>query len=526
MTATVTTDFREEFEAESARWLRVRFIWYCAVTLIISAVSMVFLGFLLVIAPPEVRLESFIVAGVSLAAFAAYVWLLLFAYRRRSIRRELLIRIVYWLIVLASLANLGATPLTNNIVHAISEAQQTQLAEEPSLAEDKAKLKAPTEQPVQQDDEDPLTLEERDVADDVEAQAIVREPQLGVGVTWMLNLFFAHFFAALFIPWTPREAIAPLIPLLALNAVLALSLKLLNNSDTWLDTILAITLSPLVGVPGTLICWWRHSSYRKKFHYRMLRGRYGEIKQELTDARRIHEALFPAPISDGPVRMDYIYEPMRQIGGDYFFTRHTLRDDGSAVLNLILIDVTGHGLTAALTVNRLAGEIQREFGENPVTSPADILRGLNNYIHHTLALHSVYATALALRVDTKEDRLTWASAGHPPAFLRAVNGNIERLESTALVLGACLGDDFVVEEDSHTFGRGDTVLLYTDGATEARNEEGKMLTVRGLEAILANGRPEARGGWTSTVMQYVEQHREGAADDDTLLVEVYRPLNT
>ena len=102
---------------------------------------------------------------------------------------------------------------------------------------------------------------------------------------------------------------------------------------------------------------------------------------------------------------------------------------------------------------------------------------------------------------------------------------MERLESTALVLGACLGDDFIVEEETHTFGRGDTVLLYTDGATEARDVEGKMLTVRGLEAVIANGRPEEHGGWASTIMQYVDRYREGAADDDTLLVEVYRPLN-
>jgi len=193
---------------------------------------------------------------------------------------------------------------------------------------------------------------------------------------------------------------------------------------------------------------------------------------------------------------------------------------------VVLIDVTGHGLTAALTVNRIAGEIEREFGVDPDASPASILTGLNNYIHHTLALHSVYATALALRIDTDAGTVLWASAGHPPGFLRAVNGTIDRLESTALVLGACLGDDFVVEELTHRFGPGDALLIYTDGATEAMDEQRKMLGVRGLETILANGQPEAHGGWSATIMQEVKAHRAGPADDDTLLVEIYRPLRT
>ncbi|MEQ9617492.1 MAG: PP2C family protein-serine/threonine phosphatase [Phycisphaerales bacterium] len=548
MTATVTADFREEFEAESTRRLRTRFMWYCGVVLILSLFSILSVVVVVVFAPPHAKTEAVILTIATVLAVIPFAWALFYAKKRQRIARRTLIRIVFWLIVGTSLINIAITPLSQNVTQAITTDQREKVEARRASAEstnDEAEAngqgvagEAETESPDTQAMEpvetlmdvplaadDTVVIAEREIPGGGSAQVSVRGPRIGVGAMWMLNLFISHIFASLFIPWTPREAIAPLIPLLILNAVLILGFKIFGQvNDGWIDLVLIILLSPIIGVPGTLICWWRHSRFRQKFHYQMLRGRYGEIKAEFSEARKIHEALFPAPIADGPIRMDFIYEPMRQIGGDFLFARSIEREDGSVVLHAVLVDVTGHGLTAALTVNRIAGEIEREFGEDPDTTPAQILTGLNNYIHHTLALHSVYATALAIRIDSREELVTWASAGHPPAFLRAVDGTIERLESTALVLGACLGDDFVVEELTHRFSRGDALLVYTDGATEARNDEGVMIGVRGLESIMANGRPEEYGGWSATVMRHVERHRSGQAEDDTLLVEIYRPV--
>ncbi|CAE7676717.1 fusA, partial [Symbiodinium necroappetens] len=570
VTATVTSDFREEFEAESTRRLRKRFMWYCGVVLGLSLINAISVVILFIFIPQDHLLDAWVITIATVIAVIPFVWAFLFAKKRQRIARQTLIRIVFWLIVGTSIINLAVAPFSRRASQAIAIDQAQKIQERRANAGEEAEPAAAVDAVLDEiaeavdpeadvtggegepeatpefapgtqqdaateatlaDDAEPATnggrvvVAQQDLPGGGTAQVTVDGPRFGIGAMWMLNLLITHVFASLFIPWTPREAIAPLVPLLILNALLLLGFKTFGDiSDRWIDLVLIILLSPLVGVPGTLICWWRHSRYRQKFHYKMLRGRYGEIKAEFSEARKIHEALFPAPIDAGPLRMDYIYEPMRQIGGDFLFSRSIQREDGSVVLHAVLVDVTGHGLTAALTVNRIAGEIEREFGEDPDTTPAQILTGLNNYIHHTLALHSVYATALAVRVDSREERVTWASAGHPPAFLRGVDGTIERLESTALVLGACLGDDFVVEELSHRFTIGDALLVYTDGATEARNDEGVMIGVRGLEAIMANGRPEEFGGWSATVMRHVEQHRYGQAEDDTLLVEIYRPV--
>jgi serine phosphatase RsbU (regulator of sigma subunit) len=288
---------------------------------------------------------------------------------------------------------------------------------------------------------------------------------------------------------------------------------------------ISILASPLTALPGAAICWWRQSRFRDKFHFQMLKGRYGEIKQELGYARKIHESLFPAPVGTGSVRMDYRYEPMRQIGGDYLYARLSpVAGRAEPIMHLALIDVTGHGIGAALTVNRLHGELDRQFGERPDASPGDVLTGLNSYLHHSLSLHSVYATALLVRIDPNAGTLTWASAGHPPAFVRTVDGKIEQLDSTTLVLGACKGDDFDHGEMSMRFLPGDAMISYTDGAIECRDADGKMMGVAGMRRVVASAVPDAEGGWASSVLRAVDQFRAGPLADDTLVVEVWRPL--
>ncbi len=338
------------------------------------------------------------------------------------------------------------------------------------------------------------------------------EQEIFTGVT---SVFLGHLFASAFLSWTPREAIRPLIPLVIFNALMMFFVRL----DTG-PMIGALVFSLLMGVPGLLIAAWRHTSLRSRFQFRMLKGHYGQMKREFGEARQIHESLFPDAIDKGRVRFTYRYEPMRQIGGDYLFAR--AGQDGR--LRIILIDVTGHGLGAALTVNRLAGEIEREIGESPDIGPAALLAGLNAYVHHTLAVHSVYATAICIDIDPDDNELRWASAGHPPAFLRGVDGSIEALNSTTIVLGACHGDDFPLIERTARFGPGDMLLAYTDGAIEASNADGRMLSIDGLQRLLAASHPDKDGGWASALMREVERFRHGPTQDDTLIVEVWRPL--
>ncbi len=339
------------------------------------------------------------------------------------------------------------------------------------------------------------------------------------GFPW--SIVIAHVWACTLLPWSPKQALRPLFPTLMINAACILLSG--RWSTGYAIGIAALTLT--IVLPGYTLARLKHHWRLDRFKLSFLQSRYGQIRRELTDARKIHESLFPKPQKKGVLRFDYRYEPMRQIGGDYLYARfHHARFGEHPVLSLLLLDVTGHGIAAALTVNRLYGEVERLFAENPDARPADVLRGLNRYVHLTLATHSVYATALCLCLDPNRNELEYASGGHPPAFLRGVDGTLEELQSTSFVLGACADSDFDPDPKRLRFGPGDAVIAYTDGAVEARNEQGRMFGVMGLQRVLASIPASQSSGWSQALLNAVEAHRAGPARDDTLVVEIVRTL--
>ncbi len=337
----------------------------------------------------------------------------------------------------------------------------------------------------------------------------------------LLGILLTHLLASCFLPWTPRQSLQPLVPLVLIDIALTLAISKEPLADRFIDA----ALTPLIGLPGLFVCWLRFTRSLESHQLRFLQRRYGEVKRELVDARRLHESLFPKPIPFGPLRFRYLYEPMRQIGGDYLYAVESPSPSGRGKrLNVALIDVTGHGIAAALTVNRLCGELERLFAESPDISPGDLLQSINRYVSLTLSTHSIYATALCCRIDPVKDTLEYANAGHPPAFLRGSDGTVEELPSTALILGAIPDCDFEHGMTTHKFAAGDSLIAYTDGAIEARGKDRRMLGVLGLRNLIATGRAHLEGGWPRTILTSLEQFRHGTPEDDTLLVEISRPV--
>lgn len=494
MSNTFTTEFHAEFEAERARWLRKRALWYLGVSLALATVTMLIGVFALIFGAP--RGSGQILASIAgqTVALAVYVWAFIHI-RRRLMSREQTVRFVYWLIVGVTLYSIFLSPAIQ-----LGFASADQLNAIRSATGEAA-------------------------SDD--GRITPRTLALLVGGGGINSIFVGHFFAALFIPWTPRESIKPLIPLMSVVGVVLLALAIFGAG--W-PAILMLVLMPLVGVPGWLICVWRHGRFRDKFMYRTIKGRYADMKRELVDARRIHEALFPASSTDGAVRFTYCYEPMRQIGGDFLFRRYGPSEHGTEpMLSVAIIDVTGHGIPAALTVNRLHGELERLFAERPDTSPGELLDALNRYVHLTLAEHSVYVTAVCIKVDPNlppERAMTYASGGHPPAFLRSVDGTIEELGSTAFVLGAVPTEAFDAGEQTVRFGSGDSLIAYTDGATEARDQQGRMLRIEGMLRLVASPSTWTDSKPCEVILGQVDRHRFGPIADDTLIVEISRPLRS
>lgn len=328
---------------------------------------------------------------------------------------------------------------------------------------------------------------------------------------FILPLLFWHLLACLFLPWTPRESLRPVLPLLGLWAVGVLALR---QDLTWLGRILTVTLVPVILVPGLLICAFRLRYHSESFRTRMVGKHFLTMRQEFARARSVHESMFPAPHEDGFVRFDYTYTPMRELGGDYVH----LDVSPEGLVHVTLMDVTGHGLPAALTVNRLFGELERIRAESPLAEPGEVLTLLNRYIHLTMVKHNIFVTAVCMTLDPYQGKLHWANAGHPPAYMRGANGVVTQLSSTAVLLGALDPTEFTPDQRTIELSPGDVIILYTDGTFETRDRTGKSLGLSALRNLMAV-QPSPRN-WPQFIASAVSKHSSGRPDDDILIASL------
>jgi len=329
------------------------------------------------------------------------------------------------------------------------------------------------------------------------------------------RVLIIHLVGALFLPWTVREAFKILLALCGL----ALISDFLFVQGTLGHKVFEVFVLPAMGVPGLLFCWFRHSRFKSRFTLEHVLGRYGQLQRELEQARSVHEMLFPNEITEGPFQLRYRYEPMQQLGGDYVYVHR----DGAERVNIVVLDVTGHGITAALTVNRIHGELDRLFGENDDRRPGDVLSALNRYFCVSMTKHGVYATAVAVRIDQAGDQLEWANAGHPPPFVLDTQGQCLALDSNAVMLGVLDDPVYDCPTQSQRLVDGDRVVLYTDGVIEAHDARYEMLGIEGFERVLrdrALGRKDE--DVSEDLLREVQRFRNGPAEDDVLIVELSR----
>lgn len=340
------------------------------------------------------------------------------------------------------------------------------------------------------------------------------------GASLLVGVQVSHAAGALLLPWTPLRAL-----LAASGAFVVTLVGVVAVPPEYLGRFGFLAVGALVVIPGLAISIIRNWRDQAREMVEFFRTRYLEVRQELVDARLIHEAAFPPPRNTGAVRYSYAYEPMRQIGGDYLHAHVCAGQEGpEEALSIAILDVTGHGIPAALTVNRLHGELSRLYAENPYMAPGAVLRALNRYVYLTLSDHSVFVTGIVFRVDPTTSTVEFASAGHPPAFLRSRSGAIEELGATSIVLGALDPTEFEPGPVQRRFMPGDSIIAYTDGAMDARSRTGERLEVAGLRRIMEGGWGDEARGWPETMIRAINQFRHGAAADDVLIIEAHRTL--
>ncbi len=323
---------------------------------------------------------------------------------------------------------------------------------------------------------------------------------------------------ALLLPWTPRQTLG-LSAIWIIGAVLSL---LFTDHAKEFSVPASIFAYVAVTVPGIMISFFRSSRLQDQFKLHFLQTKYNEVREEVQAAKNIHERGFPKPKSSGDIRFTYIYRPMSQIGGDSIFASIEHPGDAHSPVTLVLFDVTGHGLSAALTANRLQGELMRIMGEDPTVDPAELLTKLDRYVCLTLADSAVLVTAVAMKADPEQGIICIANAGHPAAILRNARGLIQCFESTAPVLGVGVGGEFKPVIEEHPFNPGDALIAYTDGVSEAVTQQGELYATTGVVKVLEEDWAGHAQRWPEKILADVQKKRAGLASDDILIVELYR----
>jgi PAS domain S-box-containing protein len=245
----------------------------------------------------------------------------------------------------------------------------------------------------------------------------------------------------------------------------------------------------------------------------LLEERQREIDADLSIAARVQRSLAPQSLVWGDLAVEAYYNPAYRIGGDF----GVVLPQGDELLNLIVCDVSGHGVGSALMANRIYSETMHDLERR--TAPATLLRRIHDFVHERIAVDGFYFTMAAARFSRHARHVAFAAGGHPPAILVS-NGTLRRLNSQSGILG-CLSEvppsDSAVEIE---LAPGDRLILYTDGLVEVFNSSDEMLAIEGLEELVRQSAGRTLPEMKQAIIEGVAAWSHGPLADDVSLVIV------
>ncbi len=241
---------------------------------------------------------------------------------------------------------------------------------------------------------------------------------------------------------------------------------------------------------------------------------YEQVDAELKVVADIQRSLLPKDLPEIPgLGLAAHYQTSTRAGGDYYDIFPL--EDGK--WGFLIADVCGHGAPAAVLMAIMHALAHTYPGT--ITQPGELLA----YVNDKLAAHYIadgnFITAFYAIYDPSELTLTYASAGHnPPRLKRCSDGSMLVLDGAqSIPLG--IMPEMTYTQATMQLVRGDQVVLYTDGVTEAFNDEDDLYGTERLDEVLTNCGIDAHA-LIESVLESVETFTQGrpADDDRTLLV--------
>ena len=239
-----------------------------------------------------------------------------------------------------------------------------------------------------------------------------------------------------------------------------------------------------------------------------------KIDEELRTAYVIQKRLLPDTL---PQVEGYTFaaanRPCKTVSGDYYDV--VVRPNGR--IYFVIADVSGKGITAALVMSSVATAFNIFTRTDP--TPADLLRELNMTLAPKTA-PSKFVTLVAGVLDPATGVIEFANAGHVPPLLISKSG-VESLKSTDLVVG--LFSHATYRNQSAKLERGDSLVLFTDGVTEAENAQEEQLGLTTVAEMLQPLHCADAGRLLAAVDEHVHKYiGDVPAGDDVTMLAVAR----
>ena len=245
----------------------------------------------------------------------------------------------------------------------------------------------------------------------------------------------------------------------------------------------------------------------------MSRDKLVALQNELDVASKIQQGILPASFPEGEGFEVYgNMAPARNVGGDFFDV--VLLENGR--LGLAVADVSDKGVPAALFM--MSSRTLLKGAAIGRGAPGDVLSEVNDLLTEDNESF-MFVTVIYAVFDPDTGVLTYANGGHNNPLLVHSDGTSEELPMTGgIALGVMPGLEY--RESDITLTRGDSLILYTDGVSEAMNSEGEEFGVARLREIFTKNPPTSARGTNEAILQAVHDFAGDTpqSDDVTCLV--------
>lgn len=238
------------------------------------------------------------------------------------------------------------------------------------------------------------------------------------------------------------------------------------------------------------------------------------LKEEMRMAREIQINLLPDHIPDIPgYQIAAINIPAKSVGGDYFDFLSLSENK----MGFCIGDITGKGMPAAM----LMANLQATFRSQGLIYEdcSRCLQGTNKMLYRSTE-STKFATFFYGILDIQQSTICFANGGHDAPLLFHKNNAPKHLDATGLLMGVMADTEY--SEQHVTLEPNDILVLYTDGITEAMNQQGELFGLDQLIEVISLNRQRTAQDLLDSILQNIKKHAKDAAQSDDITIVIIK----